>query len=96
MNQRSLLTEDYKTLMRARMRFNISVALFALAFALLLPLLAFYTDVLTIQVFGAISLGWVFFFGQFVLTWLICFMYIRKARRFDSMAEAIRSRGEHL
>ncbi|CAN2249011.1 DUF485 domain-containing protein [Bacillus vallismortis] len=96
MNQKNEMTDDFQRIMREKMRFNIPVSLFALAFALALPVFAFYTDVLSIRIAGAISLGWLFFFSQFVLTWLICFMYIRKARQFDSMAEAIRSRGEHL
>ncbi|RUR98101.1 DUF485 domain-containing protein [Bacillus velezensis] len=95
MNQMNEMTDDLHRMMRERMRFNIPVSLFALAFALALPVFAFYTDVLSIRIAGTISLGWLFFFAQFVMTWLICFMYIKKARRFDSIAEAIRKRGEH-
>ncbi|UZJ79363.1 DUF485 domain-containing protein [Fictibacillus sp. KU28468] len=82
-------SEKFKRLLRSKKRFTISVTLFFLCFALLLPVLAFYTDLLIKPAVGAISWGWVFAFAQFAMTWIICHLYVKKAAEFDDMAAQV-------
>ena len=83
---------EFKELLATKRRFKIIVITFIMAFALLLPILAFYTDILTMPAIGPISWGWVYAFAQFVMTWSICQVYIKKAAKFDEMAKRILER----
>ncbi|MBS2968452.1 DUF485 domain-containing protein [Metabacillus sp. KIGAM252] len=80
---------EFKQLIAAKKRFTIGTTLFFLFFSLLLPILAFYTDVLTIQIAGSITWGWIFAFSQFAMTWSVCHLYVKKAGEFDDMAKRV-------
>ncbi|HWO97925.1 MAG TPA: DUF485 domain-containing protein [Bacillus sp. (in: firmicutes)] len=82
-------SEKFKELLIAKKRFTISITLFFISFALLLPILAFYTDILKKPAIGAVSWAWVFAFAQFVMTWIICQLYVKKAADFDDMAAQV-------
>lgn len=82
-------SKNFRELLKARKRFTVTVTLFFLSFALLLPILAFYTDLLAKPAIGAISWGWLFAFAQFAMTWTICHLYFKKAAEFDEMAAQV-------
>ncbi|MGR5986038.1 DUF485 domain-containing protein [Bacillus cytotoxicus] len=78
-------------------RFTVSVTIFFICFALLLPILTLDTDVLTKPAIGSISWAWVYAFAQFGMTIVICHLYVKKATYFDALAEQVlrgRGRGE--
>lgn len=79
----------FQELLAAKKKFTLSTTIFFLVFALLLPVLAFYSDILTKPLFGAFSWAWLFAFAQFAMTWGICHLYIKKAAKFDEMAEKV-------
>ena len=35
---------------------------------------------------GDISWAWIFAFAQFIMTWTLCTVYVKKANKFDDMA----------
>ncbi|ANB58267.1 hypothetical protein GFC29_59 [Anoxybacillus sp. B7M1] len=82
-------SEKFKQLLAVKKRFTIYVTLFFLIFSLLLPILAFYTNILKKPAIGAISWAWIFVFAQFVMTWIICHLYVKKAAEFDDMADQV-------
>lgn len=82
-------SEAFKELLAVKKRFIILTTSFFISFALLLPILAFYTDLLTRSAIGAISWAWVFAFAQFVMTWAVCHLYMKKAARFDELKRQV-------
>lgn len=85
-------SKAFKELLAVKKRFIISTTFFFISFALLLPILAFYTDILTRPAIGAISWAWVFAFAQFVMTWSVCYLYTRKAALFDELEQQVLQR----
>jgi uncharacterized membrane protein (DUF485 family) len=83
-------SQRFKTLMRSKKRFILPLTLFFLAFYFTLPILTSYTKVLNEPAFGPVSWAWVFAFAQFIMTWVLCMLYSRKAVKFDQMIEEIR------
>ncbi|ASN04520.1 DUF485 domain-containing protein [Virgibacillus necropolis] len=79
----------FKKLMRDRKRFIVPLTIFFLVFYFLLPILTSYTTFLNTPVIGDISWVWLFAFSQFVMTWVLCTLYVRKATSFDKQADEI-------
>ncbi|KZE66457.1 hypothetical protein AWM68_06595 [Fictibacillus phosphorivorans] len=75
--------------MEEKKRFIIPMTVFFLLFYFSLPLLTAYTDVLNQRAIGDISWAWIFAFGQFIMTWSLCMIYTKRAKRFDELAEKV-------
>jgi uncharacterized membrane protein (DUF485 family) len=84
----------FKELVVSKKRFMILTTIFFTSFALLLPILAFYTNILTKPAIGAISWAWIFAFAQFIMTWAICHLYMKKAAQFDEKARQVMNQEE--
>lgn len=82
-------SEKFKELLNARKRFTVAVTMIFISFALLLPILTLDTDILTKPAIGAMSWAWVYAFAQFVMTGIICHLYVKKAAYFDTLAEEV-------
>ncbi|WP_404454836.1 DUF485 domain-containing protein [Virgibacillus necropolis] len=79
----------FKKLMSDRKKFIVPLTIFFLVFYFLLPILTSYTTFLNTPVIGDISWVWLFAFSQFVMTWVLCTLYVRKAASFDKLADEI-------
>jgi uncharacterized membrane protein (DUF485 family) len=79
----------FKQLMEEKKRFILPMTLFFLLFYFSLPILTAYTDVLNNKAIGDISWAWIFAFAQFIMTWALCMIYTKKAKRFDELAEKV-------
>ncbi|MGD6796184.1 DUF485 domain-containing protein [Metabacillus indicus] len=84
-------SESFQKLLQAKRSFILPMTLFFLAFYFTLPVLTAYSDVLNQPAAGPVSWAWVFAFAQFIMTWALCMMYSRKARKFDEIVETIKS-----
>jgi uncharacterized membrane protein (DUF485 family) len=63
---------------------------FSLVYYFLLPIgAAYFQDIYKIRVWGPVNVGLLFALSQFIVAWLIAFIYARRASGFDDMAEAI-------
>lgn len=82
-------SSNFKQLMEEKKRFIIPMTVFFLLFYFSLPLLTAYTDVLNKRAIGDISWAWIFAFGQFIMTWSLCMIYTKRAKRFDELAEKV-------
>ncbi|WP_203362489.1 DUF485 domain-containing protein [Bacillus sp. REN10] len=80
---------DFKHLIQTKNKFIISVSCFFLLFYFSLPLLTSYTTILNTPAIGSISWVWLFAFAQFIMTWALCMLYVKKANQFDHMANEI-------
>lgn len=83
-------TEAFKELIRQKRAFLIPAVVFVLLFFFTLPVLTAFTTVLNGMVVGAISWAYLYAFAQFFVAWIVAFLYWRKARHFDELAEKAR------
>ena len=89
----------FQQLHRKKSAFLWSLMAFAVVYYFALPIgAAYFTDVFRIKVWGVINVGYLFALSEFIVAWVIAFVYARKAREYDAMAEELatqvqRSRG---
>lgn len=82
-------TEKFKYLSREKKKFIVPLTIFFLVFYFALPILTSYTNVLNHPAIGDISWVWVFAVAQFLMTWSLVMIYMKKAATFDRIAEEI-------
>lgn len=81
----------YAELLRQRNSFTISMTVLFLVLYLLLPVLAGYDKPLMAnKVYGNVTFGYVFAFAEFVMGWVMAYVYVVKARTFDRLAREAR------
>src|SRR2546425_11555853 len=78
---------EFRTMVRAKLRFIIPATLFFVVYYFALPVLVGYAPGLMSQkVLGVVNLAYLFALSQFFMAWIIAALYIRAAARFDKMA----------
>src|SRR5690625_1780290 len=82
-------SSQFKTFMDNKKKFIVPFTVFFLVFYFTLPVLTSYTTFLNTSFFGDISWVWIFAFAQFVMVWVLCTVYVKKAASFDDKAEKI-------
>jgi len=82
-------SSQFKELMKQRKRFIVPLTIFFLLFYLTLPVLTSYTTILNNPVIGDITWAWVYAFAQFVMTWILCTLYVKKSAAFDRQSNEI-------
>jgi uncharacterized membrane protein (DUF485 family) len=87
--EKLIQTDEFKGLLRSKKAFIIPTTIFFLIFYFALPLLAAYTKVLHTEVIGPITGAWVFAGLQFLLVWILGFIYIKKSEKYDNFAKSI-------
>jgi uncharacterized membrane protein (DUF485 family) len=50
---------------------------------------AYFTDLFKVKVWGVINFGYLFALSEFVMAWLIAFVYVKRAAQFDAMADEL-------
>lgn len=79
----------FKSLIQKKKRFIVPLTVFFLAFYFMLPILTSYTNVLERPAVGDISWAWIYATAQFVMTWVLCIVYVKKFQKFDREADEI-------
>ena len=80
---------EFKSLKRKKSKFILPITIFFLLSYILLPILTSYTTILNNNAFGDIAWVWVYALALFVMTWVLCMVYVRRANDFDKEAEII-------
>lgn len=83
---------EFTTLIRKKNKFLLPVTIFFLLFYFSLPLLTSFSTVLNKPAVGDISWVWVLALAQFIMTWTLCMIYVKKANQFDAEADQILNR----
>lgn len=78
---------EFKQLMKAKKKFLVPVSIVFLALYFLLPILTSYSTILNTPAIGSISWTWVYSLGLFIMTWVLCMVYVKRAARYDKMAQ---------
>src|SRR5699024_10234688 len=82
-------SNKFKKLISDRKKFIIPYTIFFLILYFLLPIATSYTTFLNKPAIGDISWIWLFAFAQFVMTFALCIVYVKKAAAIDVQAEEI-------
>jgi uncharacterized membrane protein (DUF485 family) len=81
---------SFQHLMKEKRKFILPLSLFFLAFYFTLPILTSYSTALNNPALGSISWAWLFAFAQFIMTWILCSLYSKRASKFDELVEEIK------
>ncbi len=82
-------SSKFKKLMHEKKVFIVPLTIFFLVFYFTLPLLTSYSTVLNKTAIGDISWAWIFAVAQFVMTWVLCVVYVKRFAKFDVEADEI-------
>ena len=87
-------TEEFRQLVKARLRFVLPATIFFLVYYFLLPLgNGLAPGLMKTRVFGEVNIAYLFALSEFVMAWVLAFLYIRKANTvFDALAAKVRAR----
>ena len=78
---------EFRALTRAKRAFLVPACLAFLIYYFALPVLVgYWPDLMSRPVIGRINIAYLFALSQFVMAWLLMFVYVRRARAFDRMA----------
>lgn len=84
--ERIIETGKFKELMDQKKKFLVPCTVFFLLFYFALPIMTSYTKLLHQPAFGDINWAWIFAFAQFIMTWTLVTIYMKKSSKFDKLA----------
>jgi len=86
-------TDEFKQLLKAKVRFVVPATIFFIVYYFLLPfLVGYYPKTMDKRVWGPVNIAYLFALSQFFVAWLIAWLYVRAARNFDAQADRILAR----
>ncbi len=81
---------EFRQLVAAKIRFIVPATIFFLVYYLLLPLLVgLAPDLMKTKILGQVNLAYLFALSQFIMAWILAFIYLRQAGVFDDMVRGI-------
>ncbi|HEU0079839.1 MAG TPA: DUF485 domain-containing protein [Longimicrobiaceae bacterium] len=84
---------EFRRLKAEKRRFILPATLFFIAYYFALPVLVgYFPETMGRDVFGEVNLAYLFALSQFFMAWALMWMYVRRARGFDAMAERLAGR----
>jgi uncharacterized membrane protein (DUF485 family) len=84
-------TPEFRALVRAKRRFVIPATVFFVAYYFALPILVgYWPEAMSRPIVGRINAAYLFALSQFVMAWGLMAAYVRRARDYDRLAEAVR------
>jgi uncharacterized membrane protein (DUF485 family) len=85
---------EFRSLMRAKKRFIVPATIAFITYYFALPVLVGYApEFMATPVLGPVNIAYLFALSQFFVAWLIAFLYVRAAERFDQQGRRVL---EHL
>lgn len=83
-------SNEFKSLVKAKLKFIIPATAFFLVYFFALPVLVGYApDLMNRRVVGSVNVAYLFALSQFFMAWIVALLYVRAARRHDQMARKI-------
>jgi len=80
----------FQALHRKKTVFLWSLMAFSVIYYFALPVgAAYFTELFTVKLWGAINFGLLFALSEFLVAWGIAYVYAKKASEFDAMADVI-------
>ena len=86
-------TEEFRELVRRRFRFVLPASIFFLVYYFLLPLgNGLAPDFMKTKVFGQVNIAYLFALSEFVMAWVLAYLYPKANTVFDVLAAKVRAR----
>lgn len=86
---------QFQELVRRKRRFIVPATVFFILYYFALPVLVgYYPDLMDTHVFGGMNVAYLFALSQFVMAWVVMWLYVRRARDFDSLAARVVAEAE--
>jgi uncharacterized membrane protein (DUF485 family) len=83
-------TDDFKTLVATKRKFIVPAVIFFIVYYFALPVLVGYAPkLMETKIFGVVNLAYLFALSQFFMAWILAAIYVKKAGRFDALAQRI-------
>jgi uncharacterized membrane protein (DUF485 family) len=83
-------TDEFKDLMAAKARFIVPATVFFIVYYFALPVLVGYAPAFMKRtVIGPVNIAYLFALSQFFMAWILAWLYMRAARRFDAMGKSV-------
>ena len=81
----------FQALHSQKTRFLWGLMVFSIIYYFMLPIgAAYFQDIFKIKVWGPVNVGILFALSEFIVAWIIAFIYSRRANaKFDAMADEI-------
>lgn len=81
---------QFRELVAAKRRFIVPATVFFIVYYFALPVLVgYFPGVMDRDVIGDVNLAYLFALSQFVMAWVVMWMYVRRARHFDALEHEI-------
>lgn len=81
---------EFRALLARKSRFIIPATIFFLIYYLALPILVgYYPELMKKKVWGEVNVAYVFALSQFFMAWIMAFLYVRVAAKWDKSAAAV-------
>jgi uncharacterized membrane protein (DUF485 family) len=83
-------TDDFKKLLAAKKSFVLPATIFFVLYYFALPIsVGYFPAFVQRKVWGPVNIAYLFALSQFIVAWLIAYLYVRAAREFDARAAAV-------
>lgn len=83
-------TAEFRRLVAEKRRFILPATIFFIVYYFALPILVGYFPALMKQkVLGPVNIAYLFALSQFVMAWLLAWLYMRAAVRFDRLSDDV-------
>ena len=83
-------TSGFRDLLRAKRRFVVPAMIFFVVYYFALPVLVGYApQFMQRRVIGAVNIAYLFALSQFFMAWIMAWLYVRAAARFDAKARDV-------
>lgn len=83
---------DFHALLAAKRRFIVPATIFFLLYYMALPvLIGYFPELMKRPLVGKVNGAYVFAFSQFMMTFVLAWLYMRTARKWDAMEHALLS-----
>jgi uncharacterized membrane protein (DUF485 family) len=85
----------FRELVRRKRRFILPATVFFILYYFALPVLVgYFPDLMDTPVAGGMNLAYLFALSQFFMAWGVMWLYVRRARDFDSLAAKVVAEAE--
>lgn len=81
--------DEFKLLLLAKIEFIVPAVITFVVYYFLLPISVGYFPQFMDKRIGPVNLAYLFALSQFFVAWLIAFLYVRQARKFDDFGSRI-------
>jgi uncharacterized membrane protein (DUF485 family) len=85
---------DFRQLLREKRRFVVPATVFFIVYYFALPVsVGYFPALMSKKIWGEVNVAYLFALSQFVMAWVLAWIYVRRAEQFDDMAGRLRRAG---